>query len=412
VYAQVGEVLPLACALPYAAKMHRHPRSSSILSPRRLLPLLILPLLTLPLLIALPQQAQGEIFAGSGDPVIVGTTKLLGGKPGWSLISRGGELVYQRNQPVWVLSTNLINAPATRESATARGARIKKHGRKVKPRIVYKMEPRWSAARVAQARRANAALGHRIAALGRKHRVERLLAAALRRKNSDPALGATPAQRARLAAYRTDRKRLEARRIKLPDYHTTSWSLTFVRRTGFSDAYHLVHPPAAAQECYRIDRLIKARLLSVEGAGAGGITRPGSTTPGTTIPGTRRNREVIAAVEAYRQALVRRDAAALSALVHPAYRDDVGTPSPHDDVDRKKLLATLGTLLRSVRSIAYTITYHKVRWVSGRAEVDAEISATYELKLPGGRTRQRRHTDRNRFKLQRHKGRWLLISGM
>jgi hypothetical protein len=170
---------------------------------------------------------------------------------------------------------------------------------------------------------------------------------------------------------------------------------------GFSDAHHLVHPPAAARECYRLDQQIRARLLPIEGARArpaiSGLRSSTRSIPGTRIPDTKNNREVVAAIEAYRRALVRRDVAALSSLVHPAYHDDAGTPAPHDNVDRKRLLASLRTLLRSVRSVVYTIKYRKVSWSPPRrADVEAAISATYELNLPGGGTSQRQHNDLNR----------------
>jgi hypothetical protein len=126
---------------------------------------------------------------------------------------------------------------------------------------------------------------------------------------------------------------------------------------------------------------------------------------------------VLAAVEAYRQAMVRRDAAALEALVHPAYRDDAGTPDPGDDVDRQRLLGLLRQRLGSLRSVTCAVDSPRVRWSKPgqrgrRAEVDATITVTYELALPGGGSRVLRHSDRNRFVLERYRGRWLFVRGM
>jgi hypothetical protein len=147
--------------------------------------------------------------------------------------------------------------------------------------------------------------------------------------------------------------------------------------------------------------------------------RPGASAssrrliPKTRIPDTRKNRAVIAVVEAYRRAMVRRDAKALARLAHPAYHDDAGTPAPHDDIDRRQLLRTLRTRLGALRSVDYRIACRKVGWPRPtRAEIDASISATYELALPGGGSRRLRHQDRNRFVLERHRGRWLFLCGM
>jgi len=222
--------------------------------------------LALALTLATTPAARAEVVAGAGDPVVVSLARLLSVGPGWTLRSGGGELVIERRQPVWVLAQNLINAQASLESEAQREARIKRYGRQIKPRMIYRTERRWSAGRVKAARAQNARLGARLEALGAKHRVAHLLTAALRRKNSDPALGATAAERARLATYRADRARLEARRVRLPDFHTTAWSLFFVRHEGWSDGQHLVHPAAASEECYRLDQLVRDRLLPVEGA--------------------------------------------------------------------------------------------------------------------------------------------------
>ncbi|MCK5796370.1 MAG: hypothetical protein KAI47_04250 [Deltaproteobacteria bacterium] len=208
--------------------------------------------------------ASAQPVGDLGDPIIARTMKLLHVGPGWTLTVKGSELIYERQKAMWVLRTNRCCAPCTRESAQARATRIKKHGRKLKPRIVFKMAPRWSASRITKVRRNNAALAKRIAALAQKHHVDRLLRKAHRRKNSDPAHWATAAERPRLAAYNAKRRPLQARIIKIPDYHTTHHSLFFLRHLGFSDTFHEVHPPKAKQECYRLDSLIRSILIPIK----------------------------------------------------------------------------------------------------------------------------------------------------
>lgn len=135
--------------------------------------------------------------------------------------------------------------------------------------------------------------------------------------------------------------------------------------------------------------------------------------PNTGIENTKDNRAVVATIEAYRQAMLRRDASAIAKLVHPAYHDDAGTAAPHDDIDRKQLLRILRSHLQSLKEVAYNIVYRKMSWNKPtQAEVDATISAIYELSLPGGGTRVVRHKDDNRFVLKRQRGRWLFLRGM
>ncbi len=216
-------------------------------------------------LVALGAGGLACLLASEGraeDAVLARVRKLL--DSGWTLRVEPGVLSIERASPVWVLAQNLTSAPVSKESELEREERIKRHGRQVRPRLVFRSEPRWTARRIADARVWNRMIDARIAALAFKHRVDHLLDAAARRKNPDPALGASAEERTRLAAYQVERARLEARRVRLPDHHTTSSSLFLLRRDGWSDASHLVHPFAAVEECYRLERKLRAALIPVE----------------------------------------------------------------------------------------------------------------------------------------------------
>jgi hypothetical protein len=204
----------------------------------------------------LPGQGRAE------DAVLARVRKLL--DAGWTLRVERGELAIERTRPVWVLAQNLTSAPASKESELERAERIQRHGRQVRPRLVYRTEPRWTARRLDDCRVWNRMIHARIAALASRHRVDHLLDAAARRKNPDPALGASPEERARLATYKVERARLEARLVRLPDFHTASSSLFLLRREGWSDGQHLVHPFAAVEECYRLERKLRQALIAVE----------------------------------------------------------------------------------------------------------------------------------------------------
>lgn len=196
------------------------------------------------------------------DAVLARVRKLL--DAGWMLRVERGELSIERTRPVWVLAQNLTSAPVSKESELERAERIQRRGRQVRPRLVFRSEPRWTARRIGDARVWNRMIHARIAALAHRHRVDHLLDAAARRKNPDPSLGASPEERARLAAYQSERARLEARLTRLPDFHTASSSLFLLRREGWSDGQHLVHPFAVVAECYRLERRVRETLLPVE----------------------------------------------------------------------------------------------------------------------------------------------------
>lgn len=119
--------------------------------------------------------------------------------------------------------------------------------------------------------------------------------------------------------------------------------------------------------------------------------------------------EVLAALGAYRRALVARDVRALKAMVHPRYHDEAGTPSPADDVNYAALVAALDRTVGGLISVRYAIYGPRVRFdAPDLAVVEARIEASYEI-APG---RVRRHADRNRFVLRRHQGKWLFVRGL
>jgi hypothetical protein len=179
---------------------------------------------------------------------------------GWRALVEGERLVLERQQPVLALPDNKISAPVSTETAAQRAERFRRHGKSVRPRVIFRIAPRWSAAKLAAARRANEAADREQRELATKHKVEALLAAALRRKPGLPVTGANAEEKRRLAAYLAAKAELDKRRQQLPDHHTTRWSLFFERREGWSDAFTSVHPAEAAQECYRVEREARALL--------------------------------------------------------------------------------------------------------------------------------------------------------
>lgn len=119
--------------------------------------------------------------------------------------------------------------------------------------------------------------------------------------------------------------------------------------------------------------------------------------------------EVLAALGAYRRAMIARDVRALKAMVHPRYMDDAGTPSRADDVDRATLVGRLDKTVGGLIQVRYAIFEPRVRFdAPDLAVVEARVEAAYEM-APG---RWHRHADRNRFVLRRHLGKWLFVRGM
>ena len=135
--------------------------------------------------------------------------------------------------------------------------------------------------------------------------------------------------------------------------------------------------------------------------------------PGTKIPDTKRNRAIIAVVEKYRHAMIRKDAATLMAMAHPNYYEHSGTPKGEDDYGYKGLLRVIKKRLAQLETVRYELKYRKIHWLSPtKVEVEVYVDASFQLRLPSGESRWSRFADYNKFVLAKYKGRWLFLRGM
>jgi hypothetical protein len=179
--------------------------------------------------------------------------------PGWRLLRVGNRLIFERKEPVLVLDGNRINAPD--ERAEKRAARIKKHGKLMRPRFAFRLEPLWSPAQRQRARAHNAALDRQLTGLGKKHHIEQLLDQAAQTKDPDPTrLTRTTEERQRVYAYNAEHAALKAKRVELPFATSQRYSLFLAGEENWSDEFHLVHPDEAAEECNRVARAVRDAL--------------------------------------------------------------------------------------------------------------------------------------------------------
>ena len=140
--------------------------------------------------------------------------------------------------------------------------------------------------------------------------------------------------------------------------------------------------------------------------------------PGTDIPDTAETRAVIEAVEHYRVAFVRKDAAAVLALAHPSYYDEAGTDDPSDDVSYKQLGALLRRRLTQIDAIRFIIDYVEIHVDGDRAIARAWIDASFRMKpilAPDGTPREQagftRKQDYVEYELLREKSVWRIVRG-
>jgi hypothetical protein len=133
--------------------------------------------------------------------------------------------------------------------------------------------------------------------------------------------------------------------------------------------------------------------------------------PGTQIESTADSRAVYDVVQAYRQGLERRDAAAVLALVAPTYFDTAGTPDPSDDLDRAALEAAIAQDMARAEGVRVEFTVRKIEVAGQDAEAELFYDSYYRVQTPGG-PRPRRDSDIHRMKLKKLAGQWKIVAGL
>ena len=144
------------------------------------------------------------------------------------------------------------------------------------------------------------------------------------------------------------------------------------------------------------------------------------TIPGTEIPDTPENRDILAVLERYRTAFVRRDATGVLATAHPTYYDTAGTDDPGDDVEYAELGPLLRVRMAQLEAVRFTIDYLEVHVSKDRASVRVWIDASFRLqplvdeasgdvRVDGKHTRKQDHA---MFELVRDGRAWRITRGI
>src|SRR5512138_3429534 len=132
---------------------------------------------------------------------------------------------------------------------------------------------------------------------------------------------------------------------------------------------------------------------------------------GTDIVDSADNRAVYAVVQSYAEALQRRDAAAILALVSPDYFDNGGTADPADDMDFARLEQTLPSDLGKLESLRVDVQIRRITVEGDAAVAELWSDGWYRIQTNQGVV-PRREQDLNRMKLVRRDGAWKIASGL
>jgi len=136
-----------------------------------------------------------------------------------------------------------------------------------------------------------------------------------------------------------------------------------------------------------------------------------SLIPGTGVENTLENQEVYALIRAYVEAMQRKDAPAVLALVGSEYYDGAGTPLPDDDLDRAGLEKGLAADFAQVDTYRLEVSVRKIEVKGDQATADVVYDNYFRVMTPAGGI-PKRESDLHRMWFRKVDKRWYIISGL
>ena len=110
----------------------------------------------------------------------------------------------------------------------------------------------WFPERLKLARNTNKSIDQEISQLPGKHNITHLFNRAAKTA-ADIYRGKTQEEQHRIHAYEKEKKELEKKEVRLPDYVSKNYCLFLIEKKGMQDEFTLIYPEEASQEMYRIE---------------------------------------------------------------------------------------------------------------------------------------------------------------
>ncbi|MCX6165411.1 MAG: hypothetical protein NTU73_11245 [Ignavibacteriae bacterium] len=183
---------------------------------------------------------------------------------GWSMLRLNDALVIQRDELVYVLFENRINAPVSTETREDVDKRIKEKGKLWRASYVFGFYPKLSDEKIELIKNFNDSIQQIIYALPEKFDIKHLLDKFASSKGEEIYTGITDEEKTRIEKHRIMKNKLTDELIRLPEYNSEKYSLYLDQVIGMEDQLELVYPHEVSTEMYRIRELLNENLIKVK----------------------------------------------------------------------------------------------------------------------------------------------------
>jgi hypothetical protein len=202
---------------------------------------------------------QDSVF--NDDESLLKVKKLL--PAGWKMISTNDTLIIEREDSVYVLSENRINAPESSETRDEINKRIMKYGRLEKPGLIFRYYTKLDSSEMATTKELSITLQKIIYSLPEKFEIEHLIDKFAMSKGEEIYIGKTSDEKERIENYYKEKNKLFSEIPRLPDFNSEKYSLYLDMIIGMEDQMHLIYPYEVSGEIFKIREILNENLEKI-----------------------------------------------------------------------------------------------------------------------------------------------------
>jgi hypothetical protein len=193
--------------------------------------------------IVIASLALAGVAAAQNDPSLARLERQL--PAGWTTLATETELVFRHDRPCYVTGAYHENAaPHDRSVPAPAGG-----GPLVTLELRYRLEPKWNAKQLADARAANEKIGAELRELAAKYNIDAI------HKSKGRPLPMNDDERQRLAGYTKASDAANARAVALPRCTLGAWSV-FDSAETYGQLRLELDPPEAIREAHQVIALL------------------------------------------------------------------------------------------------------------------------------------------------------------
>jgi hypothetical protein len=172
---------------------------------------------------------------------------------GWIVSADSNRISFQYKDSVWILNENRASLNnLTKEQLSAR---VKEKGKRSTCYLIFSYEPKWSFNKIQDIKIKNSFYREDLNKLAQKYEISRLEDKSQSSRFHKVYKAGNISDQKILDAYMKEKEGIEKKIIKLPDYHSSKYSLFLREMKGYNDNETIILPQEASLYLFTIKNM-------------------------------------------------------------------------------------------------------------------------------------------------------------